>query len=99
MGLFTKWQTMLAFTRTSKETDPAALLAEYNEWAPKARSADQFSFTRRRDESVLGWVRFERKRDARKARKFLRKSPLFNYVQKGEVNMKYLDHIVWGVGE
>ncbi len=97
MGWFTKWYKMYAFDRRGGIEDPVVMLQELQRWSPACVQKDHFSWQRRRDNTVLGWVYFERRKDARAFNRFLKRSPIYDFVSEGEVNSECLDSIQWGL--
>jgi hypothetical protein len=97
MSWFRRWYTLIAFEARKGQRDPRALHADFNIGSPVEVPENEFSWQRRSDGTVLGWVLLRGWLDARRVRRWLRGDLVLRYVAEGEVAADCLDAFQWGV--
>lgn len=93
-----KWYKVLSIKNTPIVIgeNPISFLDELNKDSELPISWDHFSWQDHSSEGLLGWVYFERNKDCKKFRKFVRKSPKYKIVTTGSVRADNVGSIKWG---
>lgn len=99
MWPFKKWYWMFSFKAVDIVTEPRKLFDKYNLIAPVLVKEDEFSWQVSLQRNILGWVLIRKRSDARKVRRFLKKSGVLRLQSEGQIRADSLDVIRWGIDE